>query len=542
MNSFQFFSEENFDTGIYLNSHVDYTVNVSEYSLPAIIQDTVSSTSVSTYFNASVAPVPIQLPSNSWTSTGQDLQTTTSGASVTLPNISGYDLDIVVDNAPTGAFIKVYSNTQNLENISSYGPTGTQTIYRVPLNGNIPNTISLYNTGYSSKLAPFFTSSNTVGVSVGNALSLKLNGTSVITDTWVITATSTTTFTIHRNSTGVTNSYTVNLQNLNAIPGFDVSLNTSALVNADSTTINTTAIVANLNSFVLYPNLTTLGQWISPIMDSGDSSTVWTESRVEIPVNSTTSYMSAISVGNTNPPDITWNSFTPTAVTAIDYPNKNQFQMYRVAVQSCGALQGQYAQATLSLTSYTDYARNFEVFAWKPQVSTWLTLLGPVVKGPVVNSVMAAWAALGYKWYQAVFRHIRSNAINTSENTELFRKGKLLNLPIHLHETMNNYRSRLQVIKQAVYSGSTLNFIQTALQIYCNSTLVRVVPAQTNNQSWAIGQSLLGINTYLGTSFQNFWVYEVHIPGALPGVAPDELLQFIFFLNPAGAVPTLILE
>jgi len=546
MQSFHFIGEEDLDTGLYINSHVDYTKNITLYNLPAVVPDVVTTTSTSQYFESAI-PSPTQLPPNSWTTQGIDLSTTVSGASVTLSNVLAYRIDIVADNQPTGAFVKVYANGQNLENFSTYGPLGTQTIYEIPLNGTRPNTISLYNTGFSSKAAPYFTGpTNTSGTSVGGSIALQLNNTTIITDTWTFTALSSTTYNITRTSTGGTNTYNINVSQNNAIPGFNVSVNSAGLSVGDSAVVKTNAVGVLLNSYTIYPNLTTLGQWVSPIMDSGNPFTQWTEAKWEAPINSTSAYLSQVKVGSTATPDQTWQIYVPQTVTFIDYPNQNNQQAFRTNVASCGMLTGQYAQAIMSLTGYTDYVRSPEFFFWRPASDSFLTLLGPIVGGPTVQAVMSAWAALSYKWYQKYHKYIKGKAISSSEQEQLLQWGFILGVPMHVHENFTDYQQRLMLIKQGAYSGANLNFIQSALQAYClvngASQNVYVKPLQSVTQQWALGSGEIGINTYLGGVNTKAWSYEIHIPGADPGVVPDDLLKFIYFINPVGAIPILIFE
>lgn len=535
MRAFQFFETVDYNAGLFVNSRVDNTNNISDYHEVAIIPDVVTSTSQTVLFD-SISP------GRTWNISGGDLVTNISNEYITF-NVSGYAIDIVYDNSLTGSFAKQYVNTVNLENVSTYGAPGTQTIYRIPLNGNYSQTITLINTGSSPKNSVTLIGPTAgVGVSLPPATSIRQNSNSLIADTWTFKVLSATQFSIKQTGNGVTTNYATGVLNKNAIPGLDIFVVGNNLVVNDTAVLITSPAQLRLHSYILYPSLGTLGSWTTPVMDSQDPYTQWTYVRHETAYNSISSYMNQFSVGDTPTPDSTWNTFSPQTVSFIDHPNRNYKNQFRSVVASSGFMTGQYAQATFNMSAYTDFIRGVEITGWNPSTETMTKLLGPIVKGPTMNQVMGVFATLFNRWRTKIIRLLKSKAVSSAQREYLFSYGRQFNTPIHLNETLSQYQQRLTLIGQGRTKAGTFSYMQNVLQQYCNTNAVYIRELLRTNANWQLGISKLGVNTYLGNKEANVWEYEIHIPGALSGVSPDDLVAFINYLNPIGGIPILIWE
>lgn len=541
---FDFWTAADLNNGLFLNSRIDQLYNNSLYGKDRVIFDIDSTTGV-VYTGSSALPSPAR----SWkNNTPQNNTISTYNASeYTDLLVQGQAVDLTYLNSPNGAFVTHYVDGVNIENVSLYGTLGTTSTIRIPLNNKQVQDIRIQHTGYADKTGPtIFGPFNITGASMGPSIALKPNGTTTITDTWTFTGVNSSSFTLKRTSTGVVITYSYGTLIPNGIPGFDLVVN-SGVVGGDSAYVQTNPMIVSLEQYKVYPNLASTSAWISPVMDSGDAQTAWETCSVEVQDQSQSmyelgTYVTNFQVGNTLPVDDTWTSIVPTETSYQNLPAVQQDQAYSRIMNSLESLRGRYGIVTISMSLYTDFIRNPKVYAWNPQLDRSYNLIGPVAKGPNLESLLAGIVGTYQDYLNKAILFSESLSVNKANHEFLFMWGQLLGFPIRRGESLTLYQARLTQLMQASYADSTLAFIQQAIRNYCNSTYPYIVQASAAPEQWILPPSLLGISTYLGAASSAYWTYEIHVQGAMPGISIDGLKEFIKLINPVGAIPILYLE
>jgi len=536
MQIFDFFNAADLNTGTFINTRVDKFYNVSVYGKDDVTTDVDISTSVQVYGTSLLPTTPSYA---SWArNTDESILTYVAGESITLTG-TFRGIDLIYVNSPQGAFVRHDLDGVNVENVSTYGATGTQTVFRIPGSGAVQQTLKITNTGFADKTGIFYSSvTNVTGTTFAANTSVKPNGSQSINETWTLTGVNGTEFSVKRNSTGVTTNYLYNENLTNAILGFNLYITPCSI--GDQATFSTRAPMVNLLAYNKYPDQVATGQWTTPVLDSGDPNSVWLFAENEANSGSTTSYCSQIQIGDTPTIDNSWVNIIPTEAAVIDYTATQQIPAYRSITTAIGQT-GQYAVATFSVSSYTDRITNPRVYVGS-QSESLINLTGPVVNGPMLKKLQYAICGVLQKLSGRVNRFVASTAISSSEREFLIQRGISMGFPIRKGESLSNYRNRLTLIAQAASGGATIQTITSLINSFLNTNSVYLVTPQGSAAAWTLGVSSIGISTILGTRAVGFWKYEVHVPGALPGLIPDQLEKFVSLINPVGAIPTFIYE
>lgn len=542
MQRFSYYSQEDYESGLFINARLNNltTSSLSPYTLAQIEVDSASSPSTTTYFGT----VPVSGP---WQFIGgKDYETTTPYAVYTIPSsqtVGAYRIDIACDTSISGAFCKQYIDFQNLPNIDTYNPvTDTIALSSIPLNGIVGQTVSLYHSGFANKKAQYILGPlNITGQSLAPGVTITPNGTTpILQDNWTITANSTN-WTLHRASTNTNTPYGYNESLVNIVPGFTTFVNNGSIVTNDVVSLATYPAKLDLLYYTLYQAKAPNGQWITPIMDSQDQNTNWLFARWRSKENSTTCYLNSLQVGQTETPDSTWIQYIPPTISPVDFDQSIFTEAYRSNAAFLGNLNGRFAQASFTMNDSNDFIQDVNIYCWNPVNDPSMQIQGPVIQGPNIQALVAAFTIALKDWQIKYEQFANSFAVSTSEREYLFAKGSLLNTPLHINETLTAYRNRLEIVARGLTQAGTLSYMQDAIQAYTGSTAAYVKELLHSNITWQLGLSDIGIDTFVGQAAVNAWAYEVHVPGA--GLYdPDGLVKFVKFLNPIGAIPIFIFE
>lgn len=557
MQVFGSYASTDFDAGVYTNCRGDDLYNIATYDKDSIVPDGDLATSISVYAT--------NLYSSS-TYYQQDFINITSNQSIATYNartyvdfpVQGSRIDVVSLSSLKGAIVDPSVDGVGLQSFSTYGSENTPVVYSVPLKGDgSVQHVRLTHSGFADKQSTFYSSAtNTHGTSMGPNIILRPNGTHAATDTWTFTGTSGSQYTIKQQSNGVTTTFnygtlyglSLGATNTVAIPGFDVQVNAGVSI-GDAANIVTNAPIFNFYAYNWYPNAATYSFWQTPVMDAQTTAALWQYTKNETGEFGTSVYPTSIQVGTQLPLDSTWDDYVPNVISVNDFDPSYSEEGYRDVTAYTGALQGRYSIASFAIESATDIIRYPRSYVWNPVIDSIMRLMGPVITGPNIQTVVGALKAALTDTISSVQRFINSLAVSTAEREYLIAIGNSLGFPKRRYESFVLYRQRLLTLYNSNNSASNTAFMIKAIQQYLNSTAPYIVtPNNTvSGNQWQLGsstQSILGSSTLLGSpQTQQSWVYEIHVPvKSCPNLIRPDFEAYAIRLRPIGSVIIFVYE
>ena len=467
----------------------------------------------------------------------------------------GYGLSRVLVTTPEGG--------QHTVTITWYGD----------LNGSHPNadttvgvqTVSPVVNGVGTDMAPFFTINRTYRQNP-------------ITDSWTITALSTTTYQIQNAAATLTyGPFTQGTTTLLGPQGLTVVCAAGTFTPGHTATFTTHRGESRVTGAYVAPADTALALWSSPLIDADNhampiafGASVW-EGILPIPMLSSVVATEtgqaglAIALPETQPQHlqttVTWlcavweenpavpitraqalsgNTLSPTDASWNLLDTSYGMPMAHDPSSAHGYLgmsflpPARYAQIILHIPP-GGYVRNLRLYAWDldtdPDARLWPPMLW---EDPLSNRLFGALTVSAVADLRDPYRELmRSFSLGTAVAEYLDQQGQEWSLGRPFGMTDTQYEQLLRFLSSARSEGLTRDFIVRLLAILAGPGALYgiVIPVGTESQ-WILGVSQLGIDTILGTISQGFLTAYLLLQVSAMTVPPQIVQQIVEQFRP----------
>lgn len=481
-------------------------------------------------------------------SISQYVRTTSQAGAKAVAEFEGFGVDLFYMMHNRGGVARVEIDDTILANLDMYSPTIQSVSTRYFLSHG-RHRLTLEHVGKAHETGYWLgTVEDVVGSSISPNVMLYSGPADTQDGNWgIYVETNYTYYLLNRRTEDISDSFYIsNVMRRTFVPGVEVVVGAATLLNpGDEASFQTYGSVVNIDALRAYMLQQTGGRYASPVFDSlVDDANYWPMIRFETRVPAERSIVLYGKTGDTPTPDATWAiGSAQSMVETSEYANPLRGEIQRFGFEDLPT--GRYFQFEVQLDSgqgmespWLENMRLFFVpmkkdrfFNFFPQpYTTWL------ING--LTRVLGAFRAV-LLWLNKVAKDlVKSYSISYATDDYLTIYGEELRVPRRFGESEDAYRARLLSMFQGYGLGGRKSFLEYTIGAYVGRT-VTIVQREPDLMGWILGESHLGVDTYLGTFWYAF-IWDVYVPADYEGVTEDQIRDFIDFLRPVGTVYTII--